>query len=319
MVMELPDKRMTMPVVIHIEDVDNPGFDSSVEDEIRPLPSSPFLSLPAELRNHTYSYLMPGTTNPRLIVGLLQSCHQIWNEYHSMLIKYTEDIFQKAKEASSKQCQALYDGDPINRPSMIRTSKLESFGQLRNVSVSIPLVCGFTDPRLDPIRPRRSVRFEDVTSDLHTLLSMHLTFVTINSPITFDEDLDRWTNRSRAMLLSMALKSFKRAKTTVEINAVHVIYDFSAMFVGPIQEPGHHPIVVFAKRETRWSDPNTRLKKKRFEMLAEDPLNRQRSTYEDEDRLLRFIQFSTHDYMMRRWCEIVKLSRRQATLEMQDV
>jgi hypothetical protein len=62
--MALSEKKMSIPFVVHIEDVDKPANVSPVEDESRSPPSRPFLSLPAEIRNHIYSQLMPETTNP---------------------------------------------------------------------------------------------------------------------------------------------------------------------------------------------------------------------------------------------------------------
>jgi hypothetical protein len=52
----------------------------------------------------------------------------------------------------------------------------------------------------------------------------------------------------------IGIKTFKKARATTEINAEHVIFDFSEAYIEPIKSPGrghsgdYHWIIVFARQ-----------------------------------------------------------------------
>jgi hypothetical protein len=237
-----------------------------------------FLSLPAELRNNVYTFLMPEHTNIDTIMGLMQSCRQIWEELHSMFVKRADGILQTT-EQKSVALHKSFCGDAIKHlpptykvPPLIQIPTVQRYTQLRSVSISLPATYGYTPP---PSRQSaRRVRIDDAFADLRELLALHLTFVTIQIPIEFAARVPSWEKSVRANLLHTAHRSFKTMTQNGVINAEHVIFDYSHRWIGPLADPGHRPYITFVRQGTRASKVGgvaKKLGRARHVLLGHDP------------------------------------------------
>jgi hypothetical protein len=242
-------------------------------------PSHPlFLSLPAELRNNIYEFLMPEYSNIDEIKGFIQSCRQIWVELPSMLVKRAAAVLRSA-EQKSFTLHTSYCGDTGTRPPpsvaatpFIILPSVTRYTQIRNVNVAIPITYGYTGS--PGRRPGRRHTFNDAFVDLRGLLALHLTFVTIRVPVQFAATVVSWDGRVRHRLLSMAQRSFKSACQTGKVSVDHVIFDYSHKWIGPFLEPGHRPYIAFvrqAMRSCKVRGVERKLSKARHVLLGHDP------------------------------------------------
>jgi hypothetical protein len=65
-----------------------------------------FLSLPAEVRNQIYNYLLPEYGNPRSVLGFLASCPQIHEELGNLLVKSADRVVDEVFEGRFMVLQA---------------------------------------------------------------------------------------------------------------------------------------------------------------------------------------------------------------------
>lgn len=187
---------------------------------------------------------------------------------------------------------------------VIWTPRVQNYHHLRNVTVTIPFRFSH---RPDHTRNHRKLSLIEVTADLRDLISMHLTFVTINLTVDFDRDVDSWHPFLRSYLLDTALESFKEARAMANINTEHVIYDLSSSYNGPMQNPGDPPIIAFVRREMRSHGINggrERLTKPRYVFLGHDSLLEIWFSFLDESGRLTCAK--SHEDMMRRLSRIVE-------------
>jgi hypothetical protein len=188
-----------------------------------------FLSLPGELRNGIYSYLMPQYVNHSDVEGLLQPCPQIRDELESMLVKCARKVLDHTRKAS----MAISNENKEKRACpYIATPILHLNSHLRNVKVDTSLGTG----QLPSSQPARPVSFTDAFADLRELLSLHLTFVTIRVELKSKaNDNIRQTrpgaNESireywlRFDVLRNSRHAFKRFQHDREIHTKHAIFE----------------------------------------------------------------------------------------------
>jgi hypothetical protein len=251
---------------------------TSQQPRLEPPSHSPFLSLPAELRNNIYEFLMPEYSNIDEIKGFIQSCRQIWVELPSMLVKRAAAVLRSA-EQKSIALHTSHCGDTGTRPPpsvagtpFVILPSVKRYTQLRNVNVAIPITYG--DTGSPGRRPGRRYTFNDAFADLRGLLALHLTFVTIRVPVQFAATVVSWDGRVRHKLLSMAQRSFMSVCQTSEVNVDHVIFDYSHKWIGPFLEPGHRPYIAFVRQATRSckvEGVEIKLSKARHVLLGHDP------------------------------------------------
>ncbi|KAI4955611.1 hypothetical protein J4E91_001472 [Alternaria rosae] len=209
-----------------------------------------FLSMPAEIRNEVYQYLLPDVTSLRDVTGLLCACKQIRQELSSMIVAESQIVMNIAVQKSIDLVQVAYSTTEVN--AVIGAPKIQTHSHLRNVNVSLGL--RDTDSQTaDADVP--TIYFDEVFSSFRELLSLHLPYVTINVPATIANDASIADPELRRRLLDSCILTFRRLEETpgVTLNVQHVVFEIrnqkwdTAALV-------YNPIVVFYpynKYETR--------------------------------------------------------------------
>lgn len=152
--------------------------DSVIDEMVCKPERRQYVSLPAEVRNEVYSYLMPDSTQSWLITEFMLSCQQVRAEILSIMFEHTNRAL-KAIE---------YNG---RASGLVWFPRIETHHKLCYVTVSMPLYCP-RKARVPP--PPRYIWLPNPIVDnamvmFQPLLAMYLTCVTISMPVVLDDSL----------------------------------------------------------------------------------------------------------------------------------
>ncbi|KAF1835355.1 hypothetical protein BDW02DRAFT_290193 [Decorospora gaudefroyi] len=253
------------------------------------VPSSAFLSLPAEIRNHIYRCLLPDVTNLRDTAGLVCACKQIRQELTSMIVAETMPVIQAVQQQSMAFYKSTYATSMAR--SFVSVPAVKNHSQLCNVNFSISIGNGMSHHPSGVRYPA----FTTVFGGLKSLLSLHLPYVTISVPVILQEDETLGDPLLRERFLGTCYTAFKmvEADPNCNINAHHVIFE-----VGKEKWEGHEfvhpPVIAFVRQASKKG-------KVGYEVLGYDP------AAEIDDEIGRAIE--TDESMIERLRLILKKSR----------
>jgi hypothetical protein len=181
-----------------------------------------------------------------------------------MLIASVSKALIHTKNASIAMSSAVVGR---TAPPYIKIPDPPNYSHLQNIQVDMPLNMGIQPI---PIAPARKAYFVDAVADTQVLLSLHITFVTIRVELKFGVFASYRKLLSRAIVMREGQNAFRRFQNNGEINAKHVIFDFTNK---DGTEPFETPYIAFVRhtvRSTKVHGKQIALKRARYVLYGHD-------------------------------------------------